>query len=535
MQDIRFEWSTLPNPFLYNEINASSGVIGHVSARSTDIIIIVYNDQSALILSGAPRIGKTALLQYLQTPSQPRLWSWRQEEALVRLQDQQNLDATHFVQIDLSPLENTYQIATEIDIYYRFLKQCGKALYKVYQIGDLPAPTDLKGLREFLRHMNRNQPETRCFIMLDNIDRLGMDTPSFFQGQTEAKTPQERGIALLNNCGAIRALTGLIDEFRNFGVILFLESLPRAKMDAQFSHVSADLAHFSTTTLQIFTWDDTRAFLQQRPEQLGDVWAQHFKEQAGEIIFTPAEQAWIHEQAGSHPYILQQFCFQTFYFKRLRAERHNQWSDLEEEDKQYVVQSVKKRIITFLIRMWKRLQGALDTVGPESRDTLFKFINSFSEKQVGEAITSQVWNDLGPEVQYVLSNEGIVRYDPFRTVYAPGALLSDYLLQKVTETGLTTARLRRLVINFPGAESEPMLLSELEYRLLKTLQHHPKRCTEDELMKAGWNKVIESKNFSQKMFQLRKKLKGHGHTDVIINHYGGLYSLPHPDWLQFLE
>lgn len=535
MQDIHYTWRTLPNPFFYNDANANSGIIGHISGRSKDIVNIIYNDQSAIILSGAPRIGKTSLLSYLQTSRQTQSYSWRQEQELARLIDRKILDATHFVQIDLIPLESVYQNAAQQEVYPRFLQQCGEALYQVYQIDDQPPPTDLKGLRAFLRHMEYNQPEMRCFVILDNINRLGMDTTSFLEGNSNAKTPQERGIALLRDCGAIRALTGLIEEFRSFGVIISLESLPRARVDAQFTHISVDLAHFATTTLQIFTRDDTRAFLRQDAAAFGHEWSQQFKTLAGEIIFSPTEQTWIYEQAGSHPYILQQFCLHTFFFKQLRAEQHNQWLDLEEEARPTLVEYVKGQIITFLKRMWKRLQVALATVSPDTRDTFFKFVASLAEKQPGDAIAAKTWNELGTEVQYILYNEGIVRCDPFQTVYTPGAILRNYLLQKVTETDTIRARPPRLVINFPEATGEPMILSELEYKLVKTLQQHPKRCQENELMRAGWNRVIEGKTFTQRMYQLRKKLKGQSNTEVIINHYGGFYSLTHPEWLQFLE
>lgn len=535
MQDTRYKWRTLSNPFLYSTSMTGSGIIGHVSGRSKDIINIVYSDQSAIILSGAPRIGKTALLRYLQTsPTAP--WSWRQEEEILLLQNQKVLNAIHFAQIDLTPLESIYQNSTEKEIYQQFLEQCGQALRQIYGSENQETPIDLKSIRDFLRQMKRNQPDIRCFLLLDNIDRLGLDTPSFLQRNTRAKTPQELGIALLDSCEIIRALTGLIDEFSNFGVILALESLPRAKMDAQFSQVSADLAHFSTTTLQAFTWNDAQAFLAQTPEQFGDNWKLQFAERGGTTIFSPCEQQWIHEQAGTHPYILQQFCLHTFYFKQLRAERDDQWTDIEDEDKPYLIQQVKTQIITFLNRLWKRLQGALDTVDADTRERFFSFISSLAEKPIGETFTSTAWNDLGTDIQYILSNEGIVRYDPFQPVHYPGALLSDYLTQKVADTGAITARQTRLIINFPEKPSEPILLSKLEYNIMKTLlQQYPKRSTEAELVKAGWGATVESKTFTQRMYQLRKKLKGESSHEIIANHYGGFYSLPHPEWLHLLE
>ena len=75
-------------------------------------------------------------------------------------------------------------------------------------------------------------------------------------------------------------------------------------------------------------------------------------------------------------------------------------------------------------------------------------------------------------------------------------------------------------------------LSELEYRLVKTLLQHPERCKEDELMQGAWGRLIEKPRFTQRMHQLRKKLKEQGvGTEIIENSYGGFYSLNHPEWL----
>lgn len=533
-----YKWRTLLNPFFYSDTKVSSGIIGRVSGRSKDIMNIIYNDQSAIILSGAPRIGKTALLQYLQTSLQPQGYSWRREDELISLIGQKMLGATHFVQIDLTPLESMYQSATQKEVYTTFLQQCGEALQKVYQMERPGAFADLRSLREFLRRIERERPDTRCFVILDNIDRLGMDAPAFFLDNVNAKNPQEQGISLLDDCGVIRALTGLVEEFRSFGVILALESLPRARVDAQFTHVSADLAHFATTTLQIFTHDDTQDFLSQEPAKFGREWAQQFKALSGDVIFSLTEQAWIYEQAGSHPYILQQFCLHMFHFKQLSAEQqqHKCWLDLEEETRTALVEYVKGQIITFLSSMWKRLQEALETVSPDTRDRFFRFITSLAEKRSGNAISTQLWNDLGSEIQYILCNEGIVRYDPFQPVYMPGELLKNYLLQRVAEIDAVKTRTPRLIIKFPDQDAgEPIILSELEYRLVKALLQRPKRSPENELMKAGWNKIIDSKTFTQRMYQLRKKLKGESSVDIIKNHYGGFYSLTHPEWLLFLE
>ena len=91
---------------------------------------------------------------------------------------------------------------------------------------------------------------------------------------------------------------------------------------------------------------------------------------------------------------------------------------------------------------------------------------------------------------------------------------------------------RHLTISRPGEQPIIISLSELEYHLLKTLAQHPERCKEEELMKGAWGRLIERPAFSQRMHQLRKKLRDQGAgTEIIENSYGGFYSLNHPEWL----
>src|SRR5207253_6391278 len=97
---IKSSWQTLDNPF--NTMNTSEVITSHVSGRSTDTIQIITGGQSAFVLAGAPYIGKTALIRYLQLPPDTE-WSWRNE--LVDFPNQGKLKITHFVQFDLTRLE----------------------------------------------------------------------------------------------------------------------------------------------------------------------------------------------------------------------------------------------------------------------------------------------------------------------------------------------------------------------------------------------------------------------------------------------
>lgn len=531
MSDSSYTWQTLSNPFPHTD--TSDVMLGHATGRSTDILSIITSAQSAFILTGAPLIGKTAFIRYLKGMPGDE-WSWRQEEKVAVLRSQMDLDQIYFVQIDLTPLES---IRSMSEMLGSFIAECIRALRQIYQ-PDQPdqsgLPPGVKDLRELLSRISKQHPQARFFVLLDSIERLDRPDTSFPELENSmAQTPQERGIALLNRCEAIRTLVDLIDKFSNFGVIFSIRSLPRPSSAGQFVHVSADLARFATTSLQCFTWNDTSAFLAQQPEDFGKDWARAFRDLGGDSIFTTNEQVWIREQAGTHPYLLQQFCFHTFYFKQMYAHLHHCWSELQENDQKQIVELVNERVSTFLTRLWKRLEEAVDRGSPETRNTFYEFISTLAQRRTDEEILAATWDGLGRELRYILSNEGIVRYDPFQPVYHPGATLRNYLAQKAHESNLTMQRGFWLTIDCSGSRQERLSLSELEYRLIKTLIQHPRRCTEEALMKGAWGKVIERPTFTQRMHHLRKKLKDAcgGDVEMITNHYGGLYSLNYPEWL----
>jgi DNA-binding winged helix-turn-helix (wHTH) protein len=524
-------WQTLPNPF--SVLDTSEIIKSHVSGRSTDITEIITGGQSAIILAGAPNIGKTALIRYLQrSPDSVR--SWRDE--LTALPDQLNPDEIHFVQINLTPLEGIDQ---KERLLTEFADQCVIALKRVFTLDRFQSSVDsgVRGLRELLRNMSRETPTARYFLMLDAIERLAWPDLPTFPLKSKAQTNQERALALLDHCGAISTLVDLIDEFRIFGVIISIGSLPRPKIDDQFIHVSADLARFRTITLQTFTWNDSIKFLAQSPEDFGTNWASMFKMLGGNYIFSSAEQEWLIEQAGTHPYLIQQFCFHAFHFKQQFAHMHGSWSDLQIIDKDQLVERITGLLNTFLTSIWKRLREAIDNSTVETRSKFKEFVSLLSQKEAGKVIDFEFWDQLGVELRYVLSSEGILRYDLFQPIHFPGATLSRYLAQKANEIIVkqpSSLAGRYLVIRQPGNIPLQLSLSELEYRLLKTLSQHPNHCTEEELMRGAWGNKINRPVFTQRMHQLRKKLRDHTDSDFIENRYGGIYSLNKPEQL-YLE
>jgi hypothetical protein len=537
MFDTPFErdWKTLRNPF-QSLPESGEMITSHVSGRKEDIQEIITAGQSAIILAGAPRIGKTSLIRYLLRPA-TALWSWRDE--LEDLRSYLDLNDVHFTQIDLSQLEG---VTDANELLMSFIVQCIAALQSAWSWGT-GMYSGLKGLRDLLRHMTRERPEARYFVVLDSIERLqGPDMP-LLKGPTKAQTGQERGLAQLERCGALRVLVDLLDEFSQFGVILSIESLPLPKISDQFTHVSADLARFRTMTLQAFTQKDTLQFLAQDAENFDEEWAHRFREAGGNALFAQDTQTWLYEQAGTHPYLLQQFCFHTFNFKREYTLRRGFWSDAQRDDLAQLIERVNERVSTFLDRTWKRVKESLDVGSQETRDRFYDFIAESRGKSAREVIGTEIWNQLGLELRYILYSEGIIRYDLLQPIYYPGSVLLNYLAQKAQEQGrvaasptlpqsqATMSNANELVITLPGKQPAYLELSLLEYHLIRTLLKHPKRCTEEELMKAAWGKFTSKQVLTQRIFHLRKKLKDLcDGDDMIDNIYGGLYSLNHPEW-----
>jgi hypothetical protein len=533
------EWKVLSNPFR-GRPEIGEMIIGHVSGRSGDIQEIVMGGQSAIILSGVPYIGKTSLVRYLQRPLSAE-WSWRDELASLDIYSSIGLNEIHFAQIDLTPLEGIANVASLLE---SFVAQCIAALQSVRpHDSDEYTDIDRKGLRELLRRMTRERPDARYFVMLDTIERLQQPDMPALTIPSKAQTPQERAMALLDDCGAFRLLVDLMDEFTQLGVILSIDSQPSPKIGDQFTHVSADLARFRTMTLQTYTYEDTQLLLAQKPESFGAGWARQFRDAGGDLLFSDSEQMWLYEQAGTHPYLLQQFCFHTFHFKREYTLRQGSWSDLQKNDREQLIERVNERVSTFLDRTWKRVKESLDVSSQETKDRFYDFIAESRGKSAREEIGPEIWNQLGLELRYILYSEGIIHYDLLQPIYYPGSVLLNYLAQKAQEQGkLSTpvvlpqsqammSNANELIITMPGKEPVYLELSLLEYHLIKTLLRYPKRCTEEELMKAAWGRIIGKQVFTQRMHHLRKKLREYSEgEEVIENRYGGFYLLNHAEW-----
>jgi len=537
-QDIPFpiNLSALPSPFSMLD---TKGTIGHVSGRATDISDILSGGQSAIILAGAPHIGKSTLIQYLQLlPGAP--WSWRNE--LADAFSPRKLEQTHFAQIDLTHLED---IEDKNDLLSAFIRRCAEALHLAYKKDK--APTDMMSLRklvQMLREINQDTPDARYFLTLDTIERLGRFGLSSFAQPSKAQSQQEYGLALLDHSNVIRTLVDLMGEFRVLGFILSIENLPRTKMVDQFMHISADLAGFATMTLKTFTREDTKKLLAQESTNFGEQFASIFVQAGINNIFSENEQQWLLQQAGTHPYLLQQLCFNAFHLKQAQVKLTGEWIELDANDQQQAIDGINERLSTFYANSWNRLQEAMQS-DPQTRAKTMsdfqEFIEILSQPQQDVVIFPESWDGWGPEFHYILYSEGIVRYDAKQPIHAPGELLRRYLVQKAREMGapvIASASSHAMTgkgywLNIiRGAQKERLSLSELEYHLFKTLLQHPKNCTDTELMFAAWGKPIDRSVFTQRMYHLRKKLRERCEAEIIENRYGGLYSLNHPEWFQ---
>lgn len=554
-----FTWQ-LPNPFLrprgaaplLMDDSSREMLSGYVSGRLPEIRDIIVGRQSAFILSGAPHIGKSTLIHYLALSTQH--WSWRNEFSPgIREQLKQAgiyPEHIHFVQVDLKPLES----ASRDTLLETFETQCILALQQVYQAKDKPLHTKLEntGLRETLRLLYAQQPDARYFVMLDSIERLGRLSLNTLSPENEGQPYRDRGLALLEEGSIIHELVELNEEFPNFGVLLAVESIPGPNAEHQFCHVninlSNDLSRFETLTLSTLTWEDAERFVSQQPESGGTTWAQRFRQQHGEAIFTHEERAWLLEQAGTHLYLLQLCCFHAFDFKQKRATRQDIWPMLDEYNKKQLIEKIVERQAMFLLNLWKRVQEALEKSSQNTRTAFKEFLHAqgvFPNKE----IDAKQWWSLGQELRYILTSEGVVSIDETERVRYPGAILLEYLYKSsLAETEATTTteapgspllstnRGFWLRIQSPESIYDRVSLSEIEYRIFKALLEAPRNeRTEEELMLAAWGTKVEKSPFSQRIHHLRKKLQKplpHPDTEIIENAYGGRYILNHPEWFR---
>lgn len=540
MQDEGSSRSPLPqinNPF---DISDSKGnIIGHISGRRTDIAAIVGGVPRAIILAGAPNIGKSMLISYLERPLAAG-WSWRDE--LVN-DYPEKLEKTYFIQVNLAHLEG---IEDKDDLLNDFIDRCVRPLYKAYKAKEPPAGRmSSRMLVALLREIEDTTPDARYFLMIDTLDYLGIFNLPTFAKSSKASNEQERGLALLDYCGAIRTMVNLMDEFRILGFIFSINNLPRSRVVDQFTHISADLARFTTMTLQIFSWLDTESLLAQEPGNFGKPLADAFADAEISNIFTGNEQQWLRLQAGMHPYLLQQLCFYAFHLKQESMKQADSWTELDEAGKQQLIDWINESKGTFFDTTWKRLQKAIQDDPQTQARTRREFqecLQLFVQEQAGGEIKPEYWGSWGQELRYILSSEGIVRHDPYQKIFFPGELLRLYLVQKAQIEGMLVpaspppsfsgGRNYWLFIR-RNSQQERLSLSALEYSLFQTLLQHPRNCAESELKQAAWKEqTIDKGAFTQRMYHLRKKLRDRCGTEIIENRYGGLYSLNHPDWFQ---
>ena len=523
-------WRALRNPF-QSGAESLEGIGSRVSGRSADIRSIIAGGQGAIIITGAPNIGKTSLVRSLRRLPDSG-WTWRRE--LPDLQEITDLDHTYFLQIDLKPLEGIDNMG---DVRSLFIEQCISSLRSLRQTEG----TDYigsRGLRALMREVFDRQPDTCCYFMLDGIERLQEpDLPQFNAGKPHSA--QERSLALLDASGVLRLLVDLLDEFSQFRVILFLTSQPQPGIVNLYQNLSADLARFTTMMLQVLTKNDTELYLAQTSEILGAEWEQVFANAGVVSLFTPSEQAWLYEQAGTHPYLLQQLCCYSFQLKQHIAIDHDFWKELGSHEKRQLIELMNERVSAYLGRTWKRINQALQSGGQEARDQFYSFIRTIKQEQVNNEEELGWWEKISEDLRSILRSEGIVRYDPFMSIVYPGALLKLYLEQRVQEQiGQTMPKLsaslnqKELQITLPGKSPSSVLLSDIEYKLIKTLLDTPGRCSEDQLMQAAWEHHIDRSVFTQRMHHLRKKLRKYTDDEELIeNRYGGIYLLSHTEWL----
>src|SRR5260370_33393026 len=104
----------------------------------------------------------------------------------------------------------------------------------------------------------------------------------------------------------------------------------------------------------------------QGAEKFGTNWESMFKNLGGNYNVSRSEQAWLRQQAGTHPYPLQQLCFHMFRFKQEYASIHSTWPELQARENLQLIELINENLTTFLAHTWQRLQEELEN---NSQDT----------------------------------------------------------------------------------------------------------------------------------------------------------------------
>ncbi len=224
---------------------------------------------------------------------------------------------------------------------------------------------------------------------------------------------------------------------------------------------------------------------------------------------------------------------------------HGSWTELQNNEREQLLERASERVSTFLDSTWKRIRASLEVSSPETREKFYNFIVGSKGQSASEEVEPATWNRLGPELRYILYSEGIVRYDPLQPIHYPGSLLWNYLAQRVEELDKAirptilprfqaTSSGNELIITLPDMQPHHLELSSLEYALIQTLLHQPGKCSEEALMRAAWGKITGKQVLTQRIFHLRKKLRDAcAGEEMIENIYGGFYALKHPEWFSW--
>jgi len=224
-----------------------------------------------------------------------------------------------------------------------------------------------------------------------------------------------------------------------------------------------------------------------------------------------------------HPYLLQGLCYLAFEAHREHWEETHCWEPLTAREREEVAHTARQVFSLVCARIGKRIARRVWPKEPEA-DLLLRLARALSPRRGAP---------LEPELREHLWNEGLLvsphgrPCELFVSCISHGSERTTAgVTAPVTPTPPLAVVPGRVRLRASTGEWRIVRLSPLEYRLLAALKHAAgTEVSREALMDAGWNEPVSLSTFSQRLHQLRRKLRDVLGDDCIENTYGSGYRL----------
>jgi hypothetical protein len=454
-------------------------------------------------ITGPEYIGRTSLLRFLNDPRAYDRWQRTVPNPTAARQVVAQLRQWRFFYLDLRRFLTTNDTQERS---YEFLRALDRALRQFLHEpgidGDTPATTE--GTFDLVRRIRRNLStgplaEQQVCLLLDSADLLMRNSPAC------QRNPEH----WLGNTSIPTTVALLVETAPNFGVVL--AATQSAIDQRELSSISPVWARMVPMRLGPLTAEEARVLVALTPDD-APAWQR----------FSPEEQDWLLEQAGTHPYLLQGLCYLMFEAHHDHREATGQWEPLTDAEREEVLHMAHHTFDSICLRIGKEIAQRIWPKEPEVdllhklARTLIAHHNMATEYDLRDALKGYgllVPYQSRPCELFVAS---VSRNAEFSRAAAP-------TVAPPPPPAVAAGRIR---VRMPDGAWRVVRLSPLEYRLLAALKRAGSaEVSREALMTAGWGQPVSLSTFSQRLHQLRRKLHDVLGADCIENTYGSGYRL----------